>query len=59
MAALTLGSLVRTLETSPNKLNTLEELKTLLSSISSFELRNALPNVSIVPVFDCLNTEDK
>jgi len=59
MAASTVASLVNTLATSNDKVNSLEELKILLSSVPPQELRNVVPNVSILPVFECLNTDDK
>ncbi|KAK7495734.1 hypothetical protein BaRGS_00012954 [Batillaria attramentaria] len=59
MAASTVASLVESLEGSEDRLDCLEQLKTLLSSVPPAELRNIVPNISILPVFACLNTDDK
>ncbi|KAL8569590.1 hypothetical protein ACOMHN_044728 [Nucella lapillus] len=59
MAANTVGSLIDILQSSDEKVDRLEELKVLLSALSTQELRTVVPNVSILPVFECLNTENK
>jgi hypothetical protein len=59
MAANAVAVLVNNLANSNDKLESLEELKILLSSIAPQELRNVVPNISMLPVFECLNSEEK
>ncbi|XP_076455116.1 26S proteasome non-ATPase regulatory subunit 5-like [Babylonia areolata] len=59
MAASTVATVINALASSNEKLDRLEELKVLLSAVPPQELRTIVPNVSILPVFECLNTNDK
>ena len=54
-----IANLVELLANAENKIELLEDLKTLLASLPLLSLSTVVPNLSFNTVFDCLSTDNR
>ena len=54
-----IANLVELLADAENKIELLEDLKTLLASLPLLSLSTVVPNLSFNTVFDCLSTDNR